>query len=546
MPNDVIKSDRSVRVLNFALLLLLGGLLTVVFFLEKKDAKTVKEIRHSFGSRQIVERCITCHDTASHKAVAGHKITEESCTLCHNGMGRGVTIETAHMTDYEPELRKREKNNALMKRKKRLLSNLPSGFSGENPDALLSGEYTSAGCLRCHPPQTLPAGLPAVRGWKLFTDKGCGRCHTINGVSSGSKGPELTRIGDTLSLETLSLRIKNPQYAGFFSIMPAFSLSDSETSSLSVFLKGQSKLYVRPMDYRVKSAEEENNPIVRFKCAACHKVKGKDGGVGPDLDLTYGRRDAEWVKEFLLNPESKRPYSRMPEIGTERDAETIANELLKNPQRAPKPLLPAEQYKVFCSRCHGETGNGKDIIAKNLNAAPRRFLSNKGYFRLISREKLFKSIADGINGTSMLPSKNLLTKKETNALLDYIYREFAGIDPDDRLEDIPVPPKKAGGNKNIKIVYEINCSRCHGEAGDKGARIIHQKFPQPRNFLNRAYMDSVSDEQLFKAIARGIPGTRMKAYREAVPGSRVKTKETLSDDTLWLLVDYVRRLGKSE
>jgi len=542
---DIIKSHRYVKFANFALFLLMGGLLTVVFFLEKKDTKTIKEIRHSFGGRQIVERCITCHDTAAHKAVGGHTITEESCTLCHNGMGRGITIETAHMTDDEAEQKERRKYNAAVGKKKRLLSDLPSGFSGENPDALLSGEYASSGCLRCHTPQTLPADSPAVRGWKLFSDKGCGRCHTINGVSSGSKGSELTRIGDVLSHETLSLKIKSPQYTGIFSIMPIFGLSDNDISSLAVFLKGQSKLYVRPMDYRVKTTEEDN-PIERFKCIACHKLQGKDGGVGPDLDLIYGRRDGKWVKDFLLNPESKRPSSCMPELGDMKDADAAANELMKSARRPLKPALPAEQYKLYCARCHGEKGDGKGRIASNLIGAPRRFLSNKGYFRLISREKLFKSVTDGIDGTSMPPSKNLLAKKDVDALLDYILMEFAGIYPDDHLTDISVPPQKTSGSENIKVVYEINCAKCHGESGDKGAKIIHQRFPQPRNFQNRPYMDSVSDEQLFKAVARGIPGTRMKAYREAVPGSRVKTKETFSDDTIWRLVDYVKRLSKSE
>ena len=37
---------------------------------------------------------------------------------------------------------------------------------------------------------------PIARGQRVFRDNGCGGCHTIEGLTSGSVGPALTLIGE--------------------------------------------------------------------------------------------------------------------------------------------------------------------------------------------------------------------------------------------------------------------------------------------------------------------------------------------------------------
>ena len=59
-------------------------------------------------------------------------------------------------------------------------------------------------------------------------------------------------------------------------------------------------------------------------------------------------------------------------------------------------------------------------------------------------------------------------------------------------------------------------------------------------------MDYRTDEQLFRAIARGVPGTRMKAYGGPVAGSGVKAKAQLPEQEIWGLVEHVRRIGKND
>lgn len=135
--------DRKISKINSILLLILAALLAAGYFAGAGASGAVKEVRHLLGGKATVERCVSCHDPAGHRPVAGHEPLAEACTPCHNGMGLGVTAESAH-----PVVGK-------------------GGSLGENPEALFAGEAVSVGCLRCHPPQSLPA--ESVAGTRLAT-----------------------------------------------------------------------------------------------------------------------------------------------------------------------------------------------------------------------------------------------------------------------------------------------------------------------------------------------------------------------------------------
>ncbi|GDX39871.1 hypothetical protein LBMAG21_01630 [Armatimonadota bacterium] len=52
--------------------------------------------------------------------------------------------------------------------------------------------------------------------------------------------------------------------------------------------------------------------IFSAKCAGCHKLGSKGGGNAPELTHIGGEKDAASLAEFVKNPKSKNPGSRMP------------------------------------------------------------------------------------------------------------------------------------------------------------------------------------------------------------------------------------------
>ena len=513
--------------INYILLLLLAAVLAASFFSEASPSITVKEVRHTLAGKTEVERCVSCHSAQVHPPTAGHDPMAESCVVCHNGKGLAITAQKAHFDGAEAESR----NAGLSARAK-----------GHSPNALLTEDEVSAACLRCHPPQQLEPAAAAVQGWRLFNERACGRCHQIDQVSSGAMGPDLSNIGDVRGMTALRTQLAAPQTTGFYSVMPTMPLTDEERRQLALFLQGQSRLDLRPVGYRVEQVQPKD-PLARFACLACHKYQANDGGVGPDLNMLSSTRTTEWLSGFLQSPETLRPGARMPALGGTEDVRAVVETFFTSHPRKLTPTSMRETYEQLCARCHGVAGDGMGPIALELATAPRRFLGNPGYFRLVDQSRLRASVQKGIAGTAMAPFAGVLTDGQIDALLDDIARRFAGIAPAEKVMDIGVVDRPAVGPGDGAALYASLCAKCHGETGDQAVRKVHNRFPQPRNLRNRAYMSTLSDHQLFRAIARGIPGTRMKAYQQSLPGTGVRLKADLRDGDIWRLVDHVRSLA---
>jgi ubiquinol-cytochrome c reductase cytochrome b subunit len=78
-------------------------------------------------------------------------------------------------------------------------------------------------------------GMEIARGVNLFYAKGCEFCHAVNGYG-GKAGPDLSLVGNRLSLQELTIRIVNgannmPAYGG--------TLTKEELQDLSAFLSAQ-------------------------------------------------------------------------------------------------------------------------------------------------------------------------------------------------------------------------------------------------------------------------------------------------------------------
>ena len=96
------------------------------------------------------------------------------------------------------------------------------------------------------PAATPPPGSPAEPGAGLFTSKGCAGCHTVEGVSNGKIGPNLTHVYSRTSFagsmfdmspENLRTWLHDPPGVKPGSKMPNLKLSPEDISSLVAYLQ---------------------------------------------------------------------------------------------------------------------------------------------------------------------------------------------------------------------------------------------------------------------------------------------------------------------
>lgn len=474
----------------------------------------IADLSYNLGGREVREHCTTCHveggpvaadpqTVMPHPDIAPHSIETLGCTSCHLGEGMALDIKLSH------------------------------GLTGLGGRRVLSGQEVQGRCFACHELAPLAGAERPWQGYELFRQKACSLCHPLDGLpTAGYFGPDLSRIGSQFGLDRLLSAIRDPRSDPPNSIMPRFPLSRSQAQDLSLFLKSRvaDPLYATPMQIHAGLIQLPEVPLIpedvdlrpeedllyRGKCLACHKFGEEDGYIAPDLTHIGLMRTKEFIREFLDRPHRLIPGAIMPPSPLdmqERDALTafLAREATGHEHSHGKNL-----YMHQCQRCHAADGGGRGPIEPNLATFPRAFAENVGFFRRVDDERLRRSVDRGISGTSMPPYGDLIEEAVREELLDLIFSAFIGIDRKDKISLAPLPPQPQRLSPSVQsdALYAKNCQVCHGRTGTgKGPEYL-QYLPRPRNLSNTPYFSALSDEQIARAIADGVPGTAMPAFRD--------------------------------
>ena len=89
-----------------------------------------------------------------------------------------------------------------------------------------------------------------------------------------------------------------------------------------------------------------------------------------------------------------------------------------------------------------------------------------------------------------------------------------------------------------KMTFEKECIACHGAAGNGEGEAAYLLYPRPRDFTSSLFRlvstwEAVpTDEDLFRTISRGMPGSAMPSWAH------------LPEETRWGLVHYVKSFAK--
>jgi mono/diheme cytochrome c family protein len=217
-----------------------------------------------------------------------------------------------------------------------------------------------------------------------------------------------------------------------------------------------------------------------------------------------------------------------------------------HPGRAP--------YEKWCAGCHGVEGDGRGPAADWMLPRPRDFTRAQYQIKttpaeaLASDADILRMIDDGMPGTAMPGWRAQLSRRERDALVDYLKGFspfFEGEAAPERLSVGRAPRATEEALAEGRRVYdEIECWQCHGYAGradgtsvpdledDRGDPI------RPADLtMNWLFNGGGSVEDIFIRLMTGLDGTPMPSQADLIEGG------VITEDDLWNVALYVRSLS---
>lgn len=325
---------------------------------------------------------------------------------------------------------------------------------------------------------------------------------------------------------------------------------------------------------------------------------GQEKGVGVDaLEVV----DLPWERQQEINAELKEYFGTPREPKVEVDEEILTDPEMR---LTPEHLKEGSKlYRRLCLYCHGVNGDGNGPTGQFLNPRPRDFRRGIFKFRSTVRvdpntnkpdppaqvtpsfDDIKRTLRRGVPTASM-PSFNLLSEEALDALVSYVihlslrgmaeYQLATGEADDAETATVSAARRwlygsaRGGPNRREKAVYtpapmppswgkqlstgatldqhpgykvymgDGKCVECHWKDGKSNPLDVPTNLGRmndwgqlnpPRNLTLGVYRGGARPIDVFWRIRLGIAGSGMPA-----------ATDTLSDEDIWNLVDYVLAL----
>lgn len=257
------------------------------------------------------------------------------------------------------------------------------------------------------------------QGKRLFESKGCLGCHDQGAnKASGPRHVSLDRIGQKVTKPWVYSWIENPKAMSATTIMPRFTLSKEELSSLSDYLLTLKQK--TPGIEKDKSLEDAvaladnidkgKHLVKKYGCYSCHNIPGFERNlekIGPELSdfaakdeslLFWGNKDAvpfekrnwdTWTRARLAEPkafETDRIAAIMPNMHLSSEEteqlmvflKTLSSQITIAKQHR-RPLKPGEKELIAgeqlinhygCAGCHARYDQEKSLLAGGFHKEP--------------------------------------------------------------------------------------------------------------------------------------------------------------------------------
>jgi len=305
------------------------------------------------------------------------------------------------------------------------------------------------------------SGQDPIAGARLFTEKGCAGCHTVDG-KGGGVGPDLSRTTRPRTFYDLAAALWNhaPQMAS------AMKRAGVSRPQLSARESGDIAAYLFTLDYfdPPGNADQGRHLFTEKRCVACHRIGGRGGSEGPRLDSLkpYGSPIALASAMWNHGPSmaaamAAKGIERPTFKGTEMlDLITYINRASPTLSTGPLYVLPGrivEGAKAFtdhrCVECHAPSAS---TARAAIDLAEREAHKSLVDFAATMWNKA-PAMTDAMKTRGV--TRPRLSPQTMADIVAYLYsvRYFAD----------------AGSPRNgVIVAQQKGCFNCHGLYGERG------------------------------------------------------------------------------
>jgi ubiquinol-cytochrome c reductase cytochrome b subunit len=163
-----------------------------------------------------------------------------------------------------------------------------------------------------------------VAGREFVQDTTCVRCHVEGGAANPIAGTRLRK-----DPEWLLSHVRDPEIiAPGLREVPPGGMSPHQARSILSYMRKASTGSAPP-----ELAPDKHQVAVLYGryCANCHMIDGEGGSAGPDLTREGQTREAQWLKDWIYEPEAVDPGASMPAFGerlSEEELNLIVSDLV--------------------------------------------------------------------------------------------------------------------------------------------------------------------------------------------------------------------------
>ena len=321
----------------------------------------------NFAAVPVVDRCTSCHlgidnpdfsdapqPYTTHPNLdlyitssSPHDMNTFGCTSCHAGRSRGTSfVSSTHTPETIEQKEEWEEKYGWKKMHHWLTPMLPT-------------KYTEASCFKCHSNTSDLAGAEKLNfGLSLVDQSGCNGCHyNADWESLAMAGPSLKQLNKKVDKDWVAKWVKNPRHFRYNTRMPAiFEQDNQETEEVKAYndveiagiteylFKDKRRVIERNPSRYIGDPINGEKLFSTVGCMGCH-VHEEDPANAPNIDSYYNltkvhgpnlvglgsKVSAEWLYNWLMDPQEYMPTTKMPNLRLEpQQAKDLTAYLLEN------------------------------------------------------------------------------------------------------------------------------------------------------------------------------------------------------------------------